>query len=108
MGFGSHYVTSPKMCSSTGDYIGWINKHSGDDDNDEEIIHIWFYLPFCCECEQYIEFANIKGSNPRSHRFLVTSKYCQNDFKTFNDRKGRCSVCCCSIESKIKIYTFEK
>ena len=33
---------------------------------------------------------------------------CQNDFKTFNDREIRCSVCCRSIERKLKTNTFEK
>ena len=47
-------------------------------------------------------------SNYRSHKLLVTCNYCQKDFKTFNDRQVRCSVCCQSIERKLKTYTFEK
>ena len=33
-----------------------------------------------------IEFVHNNCSNYRSHRLLVACNYCQNDFKTFNDR----------------------
>ena len=65
-------------------------------------------LPYCDECEKYIEFVDGLCSNHRSHRLLVTCNFCQNDFKTFNSRKVRCSRCCLLIESKLKTYTFEK
>ena len=56
----------------------------------------------------YIEFLDGVCSNYQSHKLLVTCNYCQKDFKTFNDREVRCSVCCRSIEQKLKTYTFEK
>ena len=113
MGFGSHYVSSPGFCFSTEDYIEWMNKHYPNNNNnndDEKIIPDWFYLnlPYCDECEKYIEFVDDVCSNQRSHRLLVTCNYCQNDFKTFSSRKVRCSLCCLLIESKLKTYAFEK
>ena len=113
MGFGSHYVSAPGFCFSTEDYNEWMNKHypnNNNKDDDEKIIPDWFYLnlPFCDECEKYIEFVDDVCSNKRSHRLLVTCNYCQNDFKTFNSRKVRCSLCCWLIESKLKTYAFEK
>ena len=77
---------------------------------EEKLIPEWFYLnlPYCDQCEKYLEFVDNKCSNHRSHRLLVTCKYCQNDFKTINDREVRCSVCCRSIELKLKRYSFEK
>ena len=113
MGFGSHYVSSPGFCFSTEDYNEWMNEHypnNNNDDDDEKMIPDWFYLnlPYCDECEKYIEFVDNKCSNHRSHRLLVTCNYCQNNFKTFNNREVRCSVCCRSIERKLKTYTFEK
>ena len=70
----------------------------------------WFYLnlSYCDECEKYIEFVYNKCSHHRSHRLSITGNYCQNDFKTFNDREVRCSSCCRLIECKLKTYTFEK
>ena len=65
-------------------------------------------LSYCDECEKYIEFVDNKCSHHRSHRLLITCNYCQNDFKTFNDREVRCSSCCRLIECKLKTYTFEK
>ena len=107
MGLGRHYVTSPKMCFSTQDYNEWMNKHypNSKDDDVEKIIRKRFY---CDECEKYTEFVDNKCSNFRSHRLLSTCNYCQNDFKTFNNRDVRCSSCCRLIESKLKTYTFEK
>ena len=84
-----------------------MNEHYNNN-NDEKIIPKWFYLPFCNECETYRKFTNIIRSHHRSHRLLVTCKYCQNNFKTFNSRQVRCSSCCRLIESKLKTYTFEK
>ena len=109
MGFGSHYVCSPGFFFSTEDYNDWMNDHyPNTDDDDEKIIPKWFYLnlPYCDECEKYIEFVNNKCSNYQSHRLLVTCNYCQNNFETFNNRDVRCSSCCRLIERKI--YFFEK
>ena len=113
MGFGSHYVSSPGFCFSTEDYNEWMSKHypnNNNNDDDEKIIPDWFYLnlPYFDECKKYIEFVDGVCSNYRSHKLLVTCNYCQKDFKTFNDRQVRCSVCCQSIERKLKTYTFEK
>ena len=111
MGFASHHVSSPGFCFSTEDYNEWTDTHYPNNDvDDEKIVSIWFYsnLPYCDECKKCIEFLDNKCSNYRSHRLLVTCKYCQNDFKTFNNRKVRCSTCCKSIERKLKTYTFEK
>ena len=49
-----------------------------------------------------------KCSNHRSHKLLSTCNFCQNDFKTFNDREARCSTCCQLIIRILKTYTFEK
>ena len=67
---------------------------------EEKLIPDWFclYLPYCDECEKYIEFVDNKCSNYRRHRFLVTCNFCQNNFETFNNRVVRCSVCCRLIE----------
>ena len=65
-------------------------------------------MPYCDECEKYIEFVDNKCSIYQSHKLLVTCKYCQKDFKTFNNRDVRCFSCCRLIESKLKTYTFEK
>ena len=111
MGFGSYNVSSPGFCFSTEDYNEWMNKHYPSSDDDvEKLIPDWFYLnlPYCDECEKYIEFVDGVCSNHRSHRLLVTCNYCQNNFKTFSSRKVRCSVCCRLIEQKLKTYTFEK
>ena len=113
MGFGSHYVSSPGFCFSTEDYNEWMNKHypnNNNDDDDEKIIPNWFYLnlPDCDECEKHIEFVDDVCSNQRSHRLLVTCNYCRKDFKTFDNKKVRCSSCCQLIERKLKTYTFEK
>ena len=113
MGFGSHHVSSSGFCFSTEDYNEWMNEHypnNNNNDVDEKIIPDWFSLnlPYCDECEKYIEFVDDACSNQRSHRLLVTCIYCQNDFKTFNNRDVRCSSCCRLIERKLKTYTFEK
>ena len=113
MGLGSHYVSSPGFCFSTEDYNEWMNKHypnNNINDDDEKIIPDWFYLnlPYCDECEKYIEFVDSVCSNYRSHKLLLTCNYCQKDFKTFDNRKVRCSSCCRLIESKLKSYTFDK
>ena len=88
-----------------------IHRHYNNtdvDDDDEKIFLKWFYFSYCDECEKYLEFVDNKCSNHRSHRLLVTFNYCQNFYETFKDRELRCSVCCRSIESKMKTYTFEK
>ena len=86
-----------------------MNKpYPNSDDDDEKIIPKWFCLPYCDEYEKYIEFVDKKGSNYRSHRLLITCSYCQKNIKTFNSRKVRYSVCCRSIERKLKTYIFEK
>ena len=70
MGFGSHYVTSPRMCFSTEDYNELMNKHyHNNDDDDEKIIPTWFYLPYCDECEKYREFTNSICSHHQSRDF---------------------------------------
>ena len=82
-------------CFSTEDYNEWVNKHyPNDNDDDEKIIPDWFHLnlPYCDECEKYIEVVDGVCSNYRSHRLLVTCNYCQKDFKTFNDRQVRCVI----------------
>ena len=113
MGYGSHHVSSSGFCISTEDCNDWVNDHypnTKKDDDDEKIIPKWFYLnlPYCDECEKYIEFVDGVCSNYQSHKLLVTCNYFQKDFKTFNNRQVRCSSCCRLIESKLKTYTFEK
>ena len=112
MGFGSHHVSSPGFCFSTEDYNEWMNKHypNNNNDVDDKIIPDWFYLnlPYCDECEKYIEFVDNKCSNYQSHKLLVTCDYCQKDFKTFDNRKVRCLSCCRLIKRKLKLYTFDK
>ena len=104
---------SPRYCFSSEEYKeatrdSYSSKYK--DIIEENLIPDWFYLnlPYCDECENYIEFVDDVCSNQRSHRLLVTCNYCQNDFKTFNSRKVRCSLCCLLIESKLKTYAFEK
>ena len=113
MGYGGHCISSPRYCFSTQDYKEWMNKHypNNDDDNDDEkLVPNQFYLnlPFCDDCEKYIQFVDNKCSNYRSHRLLVTCNYRQKDFRTFNNRHISCSSCCRLLEQKLKIYTFEK
>ena len=112
MGFGSHHVSSSGFCISTEDYNNWINDHypNTDKNDDERIIPKWFYLNlhYCDECKKYIEFVDDVCSNYQSHKLVVTCNYCQKDFKTFDNRKVRCSSCSQSIEQKLKTYTFEK
>ena len=97
---------SPRYCYSTEDY----NEKRNDYTNiiEKKVIPDWFYLPYCDECEKYIEFVNNIRSNHRSHRPLVTCNYCLKDFKTFNKRQLGYSSCCRLNERKIKTYTFEK
>ena len=110
MGLGSYYATSPRLCFSTEDYNAWMNKHCHIiiDDDDKKINPTWFYLPYYDECRNYREFVNKICSHHRSYRNLDTCNYCQNDFKTFNDREVRCSTSCGSFERKLKTHTFEK
>ena len=85
----SYYVTSPGMCFSTEDYNEWMNKHyhNNDDDDVKKIFFKCFYLPYCDGCDHYKEFTNNSCFHHRSQRLLVTCNYCQNNFKTFNDRE---------------------
>ena len=104
---------SPRYCFSSEEYKEAIRDSYSSKYNDiieETLIPDWFYLnlPYCDEFKKYIEFVDGVCSNYRSHKLLVTCNYCQKDFKTFNDRQVRCSVCCQSIERKLKTYTFEK
>ena len=87
-----------------------MNKHYPSSDEDEKIIPKWFHLnlPYCDECEKNREFVDNKCSNHQPHRLLVIGNYCQNDFKTFNDRQVRCFSCWQLIERKLKTYTFDK
>ena len=118
MGLGSHHESSPRFCLSIEDYGEQCELQDSYKNMrnyytniiEEKLIPDWFYLnlPYCDECEKYIEFVDNICSNHRSHRTVVRCNFCQNDFKTFNTRKLRCSVCCRSIERKLKTYTFEK
>ena len=118
MGLGKHYESPPRFCLSTEDYRDQCelqNYYKNMRNNftniiEEKLIPDWFYLNlhYCDECEKYVEFVGIKCSNYRSHRLLVTCNFCQKDFKTFDNRKVRCSSCCCLIEQKLKTFTFEK
>ena len=58
MGYGDPCISSPRMCFSTEDYNEWMNKHYPHSKDDEKIIPDWFYLnlPYCDECQKYIEF----------------------------------------------------
>ena len=76
--------------------------------NNNVFIPNWFSLPYCDECEKYIEFVNNKCSEHLSHRPLVTYNYCQNNFRTLCSNNVRCSSCCRLIKCKLKTYTFEK
>ena len=103
MGLGRYYVTSPRMCFSTEDYNGWMNeRYQKNDDDDQKTNPTWIYLPYCEECEKYRESSNNICSHDRSHTILVSCNYCQNNFKTFNDKEVRCSFCCRLIECKLK------
>ena len=104
---------SPRYCFSSEEYKEGLRDSYSSKYNDiieEKLIPDWFYLnlPYCDECKKYIEFVDNKCSNYRSHKLLVTCKYCQKDFKTFNNRQVRCSSCCQLIERKLKTYTFQK
>ena len=86
-----------------------MNEHYNNTvDDDEKIFPKWFCSPYCDECEKHTEFVKNICSHHRSHRRLVTCNYCQNDFKTVNNRQVRCSYCGRLIEQKLKTYTFEK
>ena len=103
---------SPRYCFSSEEYKEATRDSYSSKYNDiieEKLIPDWFYLnlSYCEECEKYIEFVDNKCSHHRSHRPSITCNYCQNDFKTFNDREVRCSSCCRLIECKLKTYTFE-
>ena len=83
------------MCFSTEDYNEWMNEQYNINSVEyEKIIPKWFYLPYCDECEKFIEFVDNKCSNYRSHRLLVVCNYCQNNLKTFDNRQVRCSSSC--------------
>ena len=104
---------SPRYCFSSEEYKEALrDSYSSEynDNIDEKLIPDWFYLnlPYCDEFKKYIEFVDNKCSNYRSHKLLVTCNYCQKNFKTFDNRKVRCSSCCQLIEQKLKTYTFEK
>ena len=45
MGFGSHYVTSPGLCLSTGGYKEWMTEqyHISDDDDAQKLIPKCFF-----------------------------------------------------------------
>ena len=104
---------SPRYCFSSEEYKEAMRDSYSSKYNDiieEKLIPDWFYLnlPYCDECKKYIEFVDGVCSNHRSHRLLVTCNFCQNDFKAFNKRDVRCSVCCRLIERNLKTYTFDK
>ena len=115
MGYWKDLMTaseSPRFCLSTEDYREACEsrdyyrnmRNYCTNTIEEKLIPDWFYLnlPYCDECEKYIEFVDSKCSNYQSHRLLVTCNYCQKDFKTFNNREVRYSICCRSIERKLK------
>ena len=121
MGYWKDLMTaseSPRFCLSTEDYREQCELRDSyksmrnycTNTMEEKLIPDWFYLnlPYCDECEKYIEFVDGVCSNYQSHKLLVTCNYCQKDFKTLNTRKVRCSSCCLLIERKLKTYTFEK
>ena len=66
---------SPRYCYSTEDN----NEKQNDYTNitEEKKIPDWFHLPYCDECEKYREFVNNICSHYRTHRVLITCKYCQ-------------------------------
>ena len=104
---------SPRYCFSSEEYKEATRDSYSSKYNDiieKKLIPDWFYLnlPYCNESKKYIEFVENKCSNHQSHRLLLTCNYCQNDFKTFNKREVRCSVCCHLIEQKLKTYDFDK
>ena len=88
---------SPRFCFSTEDYNEKRNHYTNL--IEEKLIPDWFYLLYCDKCEKYGEFTNKISSHHQLHRLSVTCKYCQNDFRTFNDRKARYSICCWSIKN---------
>ena len=103
----------PRYCFSSEEYKEALRDSYSSKYNDnieEKLIPDWLYLnlPYCDECKKYIEFVDDKCSNYRSHKLLITCNYCQKNFKTFDNRKVRCSSCCQLIEQKLKTYTFEK
>ena len=121
MGYWKDLMTaseSPRFCLSTEDYREQCElrdcynqmRNYCTNTIEEKLIPDWFYSnsSYCVECEKYIEFVDNKCSNHRSHRLLVTCNYCQNNFKTFDNRKVRCSSCCRLIEQKLKTYAFDK
>ena len=104
---------SPRYCFSSEDCKEAIRDSYSSKYNDiieEKLIPDWFYLnlPYCDECEKYIEFVDGVCSNYRSHKLSVTCNYCRKDFKTYSNRQVRCSSCCRLIEQKLKTFTFEK
>ena len=85
------------MCFLTEDYNEWISKqyHKTDDDGDDEkMIPKRFYLPYCAECENFMQFVNKICSGQLLHRRLVKCNCCERDFRTLSDRQVRCSLCC--------------
>ena len=118
MGLVSHYESSPRFCLSSEDYREQCElqdyyknmRNYCTNIMEEKLITEWFYLnlPYCDECEKYTEFVDNKCSNYRSRRLLVTCNYYQNDFKTFNNRDVRYSICCRLKERNLKTYTFDK
>ena len=104
---------SPRYCFSSEEYKEAIRDSYSSKYNviiEEKLIPDWFYLylPYCDECEKYIEFVDGVCSIHQSHKLLVTCNFCQKDFKTFDNRKVRCSSCCRLIEQKLKTYAFDK
>ena len=117
MCLGSHYESSPRFCLSSEDYREQCELQDYYDNMrnyctnviEEKLIPDCFFLnlPYCDECEKYIEFVGNKCSIYQSCRLLVTCNYCQNDFKTFNKRQVRCVFCCRLIERNLKTYAFD-
>ena len=91
MAFGSHYLTSHGQCCSTQEYNDNTNNYYLNifDDDYEKYFLFGFFLPYCDECNKYMEFTNNVCSQHLSHRFLVTFIFYQNDFETFITKSSK-------------------
>ena len=109
MGLSSHHFTSPRFCFSTENYNEWMNKHYHKSDNDDEkIIPESFFLLYCDECEKNRECTNNLCTHHLSHGTVIACNFCQNNFKTFNDREVRFSAFCWSTKRKLNTYNLEE
>ena len=88
----------------------YYNKRRNDYANiiEEKLMPDWFYLTYCDESEKHREFANNKCSHLLSHRTVITCKYCQSDFKTFDTREVRCSLYYTLSKHNLEKYNAEE